>query len=431
MADTMVQVAFHSKLRVLWLSLCVIGNTYQAYTLVRTYLQREVATQVYIQFPETFEPPATTACFSLISMVKLDMAVARWPGLEARLSRAMGFNHTLDVDEIQKAIAKMAFDFKMKLSQYVFDNLEVQDAFALTYQHSDIFMVCRLVRASDFVLLLEPCANMFTITESFKSTSKCFTFKIKAKQVYNYLDLQRVKNLAGWLHGLVMHDRVRNLTEEMTVYYHDEDSYGREGFSRSLLLTPMKLFTTSYLTIDTQLLPAPFASNCQNYTALGFFDRGECFESCVNKLSLDKLGKLSPGPNIFLAEFANERLIDVEMSETNTTIRETVSEINKECDKLCSKPNCKDTYHIPKLMATSNFMFPVLLTMSEQEPNISTTNIQKVGLIECITDLLSSLGFWVGVSGLSLFDVFWASYSSRMRQNMDPNLNVDVLRILT
>ncbi|KAI1291853.1 hypothetical protein HDE_07598 [Halotydeus destructor] len=413
MAGKQVQSGLHWKLRALWFSLCVAGNTYQAYTLASTYLSYDVATQVRIKFPENFKPPAPSLCFALISMVKLDIAFARWPDLKARMGKAKQVLAGLNDTSFKEAIAQMPFNEKIVLSEFIFENLKVDEAFAITYHQEDLFEVCRIVRSSDYTFAFTRCDDLYHITESFKSAVKCFTFKLKERQNYNYLTIQRMKLFPGMQSSIIMRNSIRNLTRDITVYFHLQDTYSREGFSRLIFLTPMELFTMTYVAYDIKLLPAPFNTDCQDYTVSGYFDRGDCFEKCVNKQSLDKMGKLSPGPAILLQEFANERLIAAETVINNATVRNTVYAIYDHCDKYCSKRDCKDKYYIPQLMALNKFDFPCFMTLVEQEPRVTSTFFPKLDLIEFITDLFSTLGFWIGTSGLSVFDFMWTTFSSR------------------
>ncbi|KAI1291717.1 hypothetical protein HDE_07621 [Halotydeus destructor] len=418
MADNERQMPLRIKLRIIWICLCIIGNTFQAYILVKAYLAREISTQVKIHFPEVFEPPAASLCFSLISMVKLDIALTRWPDLETKMAGILAQFNTPNGTSFEEAIAKSSFAAKLSMSQFVFNNLQVKDAFAITYRPQDLFSHCSIIRDTDYAPAEAACEEFYDITESFKSTLKCFTFKLKHRLFYDYLTLQRLKQFPGRTSVIWMTNTTENLTTDMTIFYHLRHTYSREGFSRSLLVSPMELFTVSYVTIETELLPPPYATNCRNYTRSGFVDRGDCFESCFTKESLEKLGKLAPGPNILRDDFSLERLLDVETVRNDPSLDATVRTMNADCNKLCSQPNCRERYHIPQLMSTTEYPVPALQTITEQEPKFSTTNFPKLDWIESITDLGSTLGFWMGFTGLTVFDLFWTTYSFRQRRTL-------------
>ncbi|KAI1292353.1 hypothetical protein HDE_07602 [Halotydeus destructor] len=403
----------HWKLRALWFCLCVAGNCYQAYTLANAYLAYDVATQVKIDFPAEFDPPAASLCFALVTMFKLDIALDRFPNLITKMSKVKKVLAGLNDTAFKHAIAEMSFNDKVEISEFIYENMLVKEAFAMTYHQEDLFKACRIVRASDYTFVLTRCDQLYEITESFKSTVKCFTFKLKERQHYNYLTIQRMKLFPGMQSTIIMKDSIRNLTRDITAYFHLQDSYGREGYSRYLFLTPMDLFTMTYVTFDTELLAAPFDTDCQDYKLLGYFDRGDCFETCVNKQALDRMGKLAPGTNILLKDFADERLTAAETVINNAAVRKVVYDVNNDCDKYCSRPNCKEMYYIPQLMATNEFDFPCFLTLVEQQPRVSSTYFPKLGFVECVTDLFSTLGFWIGASGLTVFDFFWDIFFAR------------------
>ncbi|KAI1291718.1 hypothetical protein HDE_07622 [Halotydeus destructor] len=349
-------------------------------------------------------------------MVKLDVALTRWPDLEARMKDAFAELGQPENTSLEETIGKMVYSDKLWLSKFVFEDLKVQDAFEITHHHSYLFWMCLVVRAANYTTQYAPCDELYNITESFKSTAKCFTFKLREPQNYNYMALQRMTSAPGRESTILMHRHVHRVSNDMTIYFHRQGSYSRHGFSRRLLLTPMGMFDVSYATIETELLSAPFASDCHDYSFSGYFNRGDCFEACVIKQSLAQLGKLAPGPNIFLDEMSNERMIEAGSVHTNVTTGAILFSINSDCGKLCSKPNCKGSYRIPQLLSASEFRFATLTTFAGQIPKVSTTNYPKLVLIEIITDLCSSLGFWIGVSGLTMFDLFWGMYVDRQRR---------------
>ncbi|KAI1291845.1 hypothetical protein HDE_07596 [Halotydeus destructor] len=427
MAD--FQSPLYRKLRVLWFVSCVLGNTYQAYIIANSYLAHEAATQVKIQFPEKFEPPAISFCFALISMVKLDMALDRWPDLRTRLSQ--GFQDwTIQKNiTLTESIAKSPFSDKLEISAFFVPGLKVKEVFDITHHASELLAACQYIQASSMAFVLKKCTDLYSITESIKSSVKCFTLKLKEKQNYNYLALQRMKQYPGGQSSIVMAPNVRNLSNDMTVYYHGQDSHGLDDFSHSVLLTPLDMFTMTYITIEKQLLPPPFDSACRNYSLSGFEDRGHCFSTCLNKQSLSKLGELAPGSHVSLGEFENERMTSYREVQNNATFRDMVYEINGYCDKQCSSPNCKESYHLPVLMSISQFKLPTLSTV-EQLPQIETIDFPKLGLIECITDLLSSLGFWIGATCLSAFDLIWVIYFPRRTNQVDGGMELPFVQIM-
>ncbi|KAI1291846.1 hypothetical protein HDE_07597 [Halotydeus destructor] len=411
MADNQNRGPLHRNLRALWLALCVIGNVYQVYTIGDAYLAYGVASQVQIGFPEIFQPPAATLCFTLISMVKLDKALKRWPDMRTTMSRVQPEMLMLNDTSLKEAIAKMSYTNKLHVGLSVFQDIEIQEVFSITYNAKDLFARCQTIRSSDYAFVAEPCENMYEITESIKGTAKCFTFKAKEMQSFKMVSLKQMIPFMRAQSSIVMKETVRNLTNDVTIYYHSPEKYSREGYGHSLLLTPLHMFTSSYLSIETQLLPLPFKSACRQYSLSGFQDRGHCFETCLNEHSLEVFGTLGPGPNFFLKQHENERM-NYRMDLTNASLMRKWFEINEICGDSCWQPDCKEVVYIPLLLGTSDLQFPSLST-TEHVPRIRTTDIQALGLIDCITDLLSSLGFWIGATCLSVFDLFWNTYFSR------------------
>ncbi|KAI1291854.1 hypothetical protein HDE_07599 [Halotydeus destructor] len=412
MADS---ISVHSRLRAIWICLCLSGNTYQIFSLSNAYFSYDVATTVRINFPDNFEPPANTLCFALINMVRMELVMKRWPDFKARFGKEIKGAANMSDSRFKATMAKMPVGKKIQLSKYLYEGIKVEDAFSLTYGHEELFYYCRIIQIPGYVHSMNTCDKVYNVTESFMGVGKCFTFIHKVPLVYNYITVQRMKNYPGVTDIIVMKNYLRNVTTDLQFFTHPSQTYAREGLSRYLYLTPLGLFSVTHSTFTNKLLPAPYDTDCQNYTLSGYFDRGDCYETCVNKLSLKRLGKLAPGPVILLDEFRNEHLIDPSTVITNETIGLSIIKINDDCEKYCSKPDCENTYYVPSMMASMDYENPLITSYVEQQPVINTVYEQKQDFIQYFTDLFSTFGFWIGVSGLTMFDFVWDVMSRRKK----------------
>ncbi|KAI1292354.1 hypothetical protein HDE_07603 [Halotydeus destructor] len=426
-------ISLHVKLRAFWFCLCVLGNAYQIYTLSASYFSYDVSTTVRINFPVEFEPPASSLCFARLNMVRMDVAMIRWPDFKSRFGKEVKGAANMSDSQFKATLAKVPVNDKVQLSKYVYEDIKVEDAFTLTYDYKELFLYCRIIQTPSYSFDSKPCHIFFNISETFIGAAKCFTFKLKVPQVYNYLTVQRMKIYPGVTSIIVMKPYLRNITNDLLVYSHPSNTFAREGLSRYLFLTPLELFSMTYSTFTSKLLPAPYDTDCQNYTLSGYFDRGDCYETCVNKQSLDRLGKLAPGPVVVQDEFPNERMIDAATVIASATIRKSIFEINDDCETYCRKPDCESTYYVPSMMAAMEYDYPVVTTYVEQEPIINTVYEQKQSFIQYFTDLFSTLGFWIGTSGLTIFDIFWDLVTRKKKEKQDlglPAVQITAIRKL-
>ncbi|KAI1292355.1 hypothetical protein HDE_07600 [Halotydeus destructor] len=402
-----VKVSVRLKFRAFWLCLCLLGNAYQIYHLSDRYFDYDVSTTVNINYPENFEPPASTICFDLMGMVRMNEAMERWPDFKARFKSEIKGADKMSDSTFKATIAEMDLESKISVSRHIFNDIKVEDAFALTYGPDELLLYCRIIKTPSYSFDGKPCHELYSITESFIASGKCFTLKLKIPQVYSYITVQRMKVYQGMISITVMRQSIRNLTTAMVIYTHSSSTYAREGLSRYLLLTPSKLYSVTHSTFTSKLLQAPYDTDCQNYTMSGYVDRGECYEKCVNKQSLDRLGKLTPGPVILLDEFRGKHMIDTATVFGNSTLRQSIIQIDGDCDSYCSKPDCESTYYVPSTMTSGEFNFPALANYVEQQPLINTVYSPRHSIVQYITDLFSTLGFWIGASGLTVFDAVW------------------------
>src|SRR5687768_9158323 len=74
-----------NSIKNLWLSLCLIGNLWQAVQVCINYFSYDIVTTVSITFPSTFIAPAMTTCFYVVNMVVWHRAELRWPDIRDRM----------------------------------------------------------------------------------------------------------------------------------------------------------------------------------------------------------------------------------------------------------------------------------------------------------------------------------------------------------
>ncbi|KAI1292356.1 hypothetical protein HDE_07601 [Halotydeus destructor] len=304
-------------------------------------------------------------------------------------------------------LSRLQVKLKVELSRKVFENIKVEDAFALTYGPEELFNYCQIIQTPSYSFDLKACHILFNITESFMASRKCFTLKLKTPQAYSYVTVQRMKLYPGAIGVIALKPYVRNVTASLLFYRHPSATYVSDGLIRYLYLSPLRLFTLTHSTFTKELLPAPYETKCNDYTLSGYLDRGDCYEACVNTRSLERLGKLAPGPLVLLDESRGKYMIAAATVLANSTLREIIIQINDGCDDYCSKPDCKSTYHVPSVMITAELEFPSLASYVEQQPVIDTVYRPRHNIVTYITDLFSTLGFWIGVSGLTIFDALW------------------------
>ena len=103
----------------------------------------------------------------------------------------------------------------------------------------------------------------------FKESFKCFTFHSINRTQYDYLTTTRVIGRNGFVNSIKIRDEiVTNRSKNSLVFYSVPGTLPRS--SPSVSVTPLD--QTIQLTVDyykSDLLPAPYESNCYDYTTLG------------------------------------------------------------------------------------------------------------------------------------------------------------------
>jgi len=179
----------------------------------------------------------------------------------------------------------------------------------------------------------------------------------------------------------------------------------RSGFYSyiPLALHQNRTYSITYDTYEAHLLKKPFETECEDYKGLGLGSRGDCYESCLRHETLAKEGEIPHGVNIMPNE--TERLMSMKKM-FNTTIKALMMDLGIQCDKRCLAKDCTSVAHIPRKLTSSKTAKIGFNNISPQSPTIRASCQPMLTMTQFLTDLVSTLGFWLGLSALGIFRFF-------------------------
>lgn len=176
-----------------------------------------------------------------------------------------------------------------------------------------------------------------------------------------------------------------------------------------------RIFSVSYTEYESEFLPNPYPSNCRNYTKEGFGTRVNCITSCTANRTRSKLNYNSllipvnqnpivvDGMKSDSSYLGLRVLSDYELLNNQTLFNESRS-ISESCNNFCAQVDCDDVNIVPVLLSANRYPFNLYTFHMSYEPDVTTRTIEKMGITSYLSDIASALGFWLGLSLLSLLE---------------------------
>lgn len=217
--------------------------------------------------------------------------------------------------------------------------------------------------------------------------------------LYNYHDIFLDGKSNGFAYELSFNETLLNRTNCVLIMLHEQWHYPRSGQTKGIPIRDLsKLFTIKYIIYVSHLLPSPYSTNCIDYTGKMLDGTGHCYEQCARNESLKAFDKLFPGPVI--NEKDNYSLLSLS-NQTRETY-EKIERIKSACSMVCNMKNCTDYVITPYLDTMTDFSRMIFDVCFPNQPNIVTEYSPYLSLANFIVSMLSTIGFWIGIS---LFDV--------------------------
>ena len=246
----------------------------------------------------------------------------------------------------------------------------------------------------------------FSVVKTFSEILSCFTFK-KLKESkdwtsvkYNYKKLDHASGMPGYLYGITLNPKVSKQANGVTLKLSQPPEIARSDQKTLFLVHLESLFSMSYSDYENQFLPAPFETDCIDYTTKEFTSSIDCYDKCVINMSLNRLKKIYAGPVVHTND--THEIIPTAVLLVDPKLYQVKMNISDRCRDECKNLDCNQHLYVPHLKATTQTTNQMFLMYSMSQPKITTICSQKLSLLEFITDVASTFGFWIGISIFSV-----------------------------
>lgn len=402
--------------------ICLIGNIIQLYWISSQYFRYDISTNVQLLTPEKIDLPSVTICFELVRVIKW-AALSREERVSlltmdgASIFEQLNPEENITIRDIQMAVLHSGVferSFLMSRLQTMYNTSSI---FRITLSDKDLFMISFLY--NPLKKNMDAANENLNIRTFIRDIQKCYLMQvipswvtnlsysaIRKQSIYskNYLASYWFKDEATW-----------SLLDAN--YILSPVGHSSRLDNNAFLKLPINvklLYALTYNEYRSQLLPPPYATMCRNYAKEGFMSKAGCYETCLRRLSLKTMKGLHPS----LAIFPNEtektaRFLNMFADKLITSNLDIAQEVDNACTEECSKRDCSTVLYSPRYLTNGKdppAIAPGSTTTISQlvslTPVIKADCLEQISLIQYLTDIASSLGFWLGMSALATTSFF-------------------------
>ncbi|XP_074595616.1 uncharacterized protein LOC141850794 [Brevipalpus obovatus] len=379
--------------------ICFLGCTYQMYTVVSQYLQYEVVMESLIFRPEFFLPPDVSICLPFLQIINHSLALTKFIDVKKALLHRLGPQFDCDRNQSLEVAVKQNGSLLELFYDLLLVHHSIGEIMSVTNGLDSMLIECVSLVPGQYAL--GPCMNTTKFGSFVKDDLKCFQFKLDGDR-YKY-DLEQ---LYYWQHPHAYLYRIKfaNIDlslERIVIYIHPPNRWPAARTDPPLIInspTQKSGYNITFSRSYSQLLPAPYQSDCRNYQ----FSRNQEIDQC----SLDKMRNwngVAP-PWLTLPSNSSYRTF----RRTVMTVEEFIpyNEVALQCFSEFTQPDCVTEEFKPQLtavrlqFANGSFGIDVNLPTSLDVENYMRPARTKIDLFVYIVSLL---GFWFGIHVSTFF----------------------------
>lgn len=403
-----------------WLFVCLIGNAFQLYWISSQYFRYDISTNVQLLTPDRVDPPVVTMCFDLIRVIKWSamsdeerMSMLKVDGnyIVPQLEEQEG---NITIKNIEMAVFSSNLLEMTNLMIRIQSKFNSSELFRVTLKGSDMFRLVWLYNPVKKNLDIVSMDNNLLEIECFmRANQKCYLFDVKKPSWASNLSYSGIRkqslntknNLASyWFHEEV----VWNLNE--AIYILSARGHSSRLDINAFLKLPMKAkvgYTLTYNEYRSSLLPPPYATMCRNYSKEGLVSKGGCYETCLRRLSLKRMGILHPALAIFPNETRKTAHVMTLYADKFANKVDVSQEVDNICTEECGQRDCSTVLYAPRYLVSQRITDrPRISQYITLTPIVEADCLEQISLIQFITDISSSFGFWLGMSAIGTARLF-------------------------
>ncbi len=271
----------------------------------------------------------------------------------------------------------------------------------------------------------------WSIVKSIKDEASCYTFnyqgdQFRTKHVLNnpfvsFLYAIQFKNKQAFLRdrfvGIYMHSR--------TVLNSNQENAYLEINTQDMNSSGSKIVLT-YDLYQSELLEWPYQTNCRFYNrTTNFLSQGHCLDDC-RIVNYNKAFSITPSEVLFQENdpYSKEIRFDQwsDYKNPNQSFKDCMDLIEDKCKNVsCSNDDCVKFEYVPMIRKNEPSENLTIGVTTARGPDFNVWFAPSINLIDFVTYVLTTIGFWTGFAPLSLY--FYPRNKSQLTNGSRPKRN--------
>lgn len=397
----------------LWSFLCLIGNIVQLEWISSQYFRYDISTNVQLFTPDFIDSPSLTMCIDMHRVIK-------WSNLSQEMRKNLLTQNgvsifklpnrtveSLHVNEIEGLLQKATHFEKMAITANI-QNINTSYIFDITMDWKELFSVVGAYNSKE--KRIATGESVLSIKEYVQDVRKCYQLESKGHLGRNlsYFAIRRMPVYHSLLSMALFSDKY---VHQLRTILYGLNPLGENYYSdySAFLLLPIErgiLYTLTLNEYRTTLLPPPYETKCRNYSKEGVKSRGGCYESCLRVHSLKTWGRL----HAHLAVFPQDKEKLMSFTEIMGQKRKDHEVMDEKCSAECQRRDCSSFLYVPRYITiadgrSNRGILSGIGQLVSLSPVTTTNCMKQVSLIQFLTDVSSSFGFWFGLSALGAIQI--------------------------
>ncbi|XP_015785841.2 uncharacterized protein LOC107363173 isoform X2 [Tetranychus urticae] len=367
----------------IFLFVCLTGCVIQLADIFRNYIQHSVVSKVILSYPASITVPDLTVCSEYIDVINYTAYLTTCPD---KIPTECASVDVSTEDGLRHCFADVVGFNKMR--SFISSTFTVAQFYNLTYSPKTIFPQVDLsAKFND---------SRCSITSLFASNRICYTIQCSYGSP---LTITRYTLTEGDLKGamivITVNQSIVRDWEFTFVYVHEPFTfpYGYESSWVGLTFNRLpSLYLIKYKLIKVDLLPKPYVTACRDYESIGFDNRLDYFDHCINQSSLEYFGL--PSHRTFMYPTLNISFPSHQLNRQSAAYRV----IENNCIAEISQPQCHYTFYI----ASNEGWYPTddntskILLLAPNEPDLHAITLPAHGFYQFLIFVETILGIWFG-----------------------------------
>ena len=368
---------------------CFLVNILHIYYLCDEYFRFEVTTNVQVAIPDEMQVPDFTICSYLFDVIK-------WENLSSDQRKKLfeglqGFKPPVDLSPSNIRSLQVSRSISNQISNnlyYMFNTSSIMNHTKDVWEVINKAEINPLIKKRMALNSLEDLQTFKNTLTFLRNNFKCFTLELRKEfaRTLNYEDFISETSGMPWInhfffksHQILVRQYIHRSGDVLTQLHSFKS------------IDPHHFLLVGFETYTTILLPSPYNSNCRHYSAFGATSKAHCKEMCIKTKIADKYKVLDAHYHAYILDSYPIR------QEVLRNATEKVGIID-ECHRKCWQRDCLSIFFNPCIMIKSRKNESSIVTIANKSPSTRTEAHPAIPFIVFMTNILSTLGIWLGVS---------------------------------